>query len=256
MKWYTCLNEEALDRYADHFAIAMRSAYETTTLEPHIIFDGDRMLLQSYVDRYGLTVHRRQTPLLPDILKVPEGDGYKHRIAAGAFLRLEILEIEQTDSVVLYTDCDVLFERSPDGALSEVRLLAAAPEFETTDWSYFNSGVMLIHVDHCRAEYQALLQLAREKLGIPHFYDQGVYNLHFAGRWEHLPVEMNWKPYWGRSDTSCIVHFHGMKLPGLRAVFGDAPGAVVHDIWRHLYQRDEAAYRFYYHKALSYLERS
>ncbi|MBV9200089.1 MAG: hypothetical protein JOY83_10230 [Alphaproteobacteria bacterium] len=30
-------------------------------------------------------------------------------------------------------------------------------------------------------------------------------------RWQRLPAEFNWKPYWGYSDQAKIVHWHGPK---------------------------------------------
>ena len=42
-------------------------------------------------------------------------------------------------------------------------------------------------------------------------FDQHAYREHYRGRWDQLPVEMNWKPYWGRNAAAQIVHFHGPK---------------------------------------------
>lgn len=28
---------------------------------------------------------------------------------------------------------------------------------------------------------------------------------------ELLPIEYNWKPYWGINDKAKLIHFHGMK---------------------------------------------
>ena len=35
-------------------------------------------------------------------------------------------------------------------------------------------------------------------------------------KWDDLPLELNWKPYWGENERASVVHFHGLK-PTLRA---------------------------------------
>lgn len=56
------------------------------------------------------------------------------------------------------------------------------------------------------ARYPRLIVISQ-----PEIHDQGAIRRHFAGAWEALPETMNWKPYWGRNDDACIVHFHGPK---------------------------------------------
>ena len=47
-------------------------------------------------------------------------------------------------------------------------------------------------------------------------WDQTAYKLFFGGKffgdkWDKLPPEFNWKPYWGNSSNIRILHFHGPK---------------------------------------------
>jgi hypothetical protein len=42
-------------------------------------------------------------------------------------------------------------------------------------------------------------------------WDQTLYNDLYKGEIDRLPLEYNWKPYWGINDNSKIVHFHGAK---------------------------------------------
>jgi hypothetical protein len=45
-------------------------------------------------------------------------------------------------------------------------------------------------------------------------------------RWSRLPLEMNWKPYWGWNPDASIVHFHGPKPQFIEAILsgkGEVP---------------------------------
>ncbi|MBJ3763921.1 hypothetical protein ILP92_14305 [Maribius pontilimi] len=59
-----------------------------------------------------------------------------------------------------------------------------------------------------------------------------------------LPLENNWKPYWGTDPDARIIHFHGPKAQDIR-VFqrgGDIPSqAHLVELW----QRDPDAYETY-----------
>jgi hypothetical protein len=37
--------------------------------------------------------------------------------------------------------------------------------------------------------------------------------------WTGLDLRYNWKPYWGDPAGSAILHFHGPKIPTLRAMY-------------------------------------
>ena len=45
-------------------------------------------------------------------------------------------------------------------------------------------------------------------------FDQGYLNDVCWDDFEVLPLEYNWKPYWGTNDNAIIVHFHGLKPGG------------------------------------------
>lgn len=47
--------------------------------------------------------------------------------------------------------------------------------------------------------------------GTEQIYDQGYLNDYCYSSLTKLPLQLNWKPYWGYSDKAEIVHFHGMK---------------------------------------------
>ena len=247
MKWYACLNAPALDRYAEHLRVAVRTAIDIAGLEPHIVFDGEEDRLRAVLGHdEAVHIHRRRSGLIDAIEATPETPGWSRVVAAGALLRLDIPLIETADEFVLYTDCDVLFARSVELSPLRPRLLAAAPMHEPHEWSQLCSGVLLLNVPAMRAGYDALQRHARDALGRPHHYDQESLNEHFAGRWDHLPIHMHWKPYWGVEWDAAIVHFHGPKAEDARLLATTAPGD---DVYGLLYSRDPEGYahflRFY-----------
>lgn len=245
MKWYFCANEDGLFRYESSIRVAVESAIANTTLDPHVIYDGGDHPILEWMRSRGVTVVRRRTPLEPDIFARAEGPGYKHRIALAVFLRYEVPLAEPDEAFCLYTDSDVMFVGDPDVESIRPAHVAAAPEFFQEDWSYFNSGVMMMNLEAMRREYDALIKRSREMLAGPKPYDQPALNDFYAGRWDRLPLEWNWKPYWGHNPDAKIVHFHGPKFQVMRYLLGEGPETLVHDIWRELFERAPEAYRLY-----------
>ncbi len=240
MKWYACLNAPALDRYAAHLRVAVRTAIDIAGLEPHIVFDGEEDRLRAVLGHdAAVHIHRRRSGLIEAIEATPETPGWNRAVAAGAMLRLDIPLIESEDEFVLYTDCDVLFARRVALSPLRPRLFAAAPMHEPHEWSQLCSGVLLLNVPAMRAEYDALLRHARDRLGRPHHYDQETLNEHFEGRWDHLPIHMHWKPYWGVEWDAAIVHFHGPKAEDARLLAAAPPRD---DLYGLLYSRDPQGY--------------
>jgi lipopolysaccharide biosynthesis glycosyltransferase len=127
------------------------------------------------------------------------------------------------DDVVLYLDVDTLVV----GELPHVEFgtapIAAAPEWHIDDWSTFNAGVLGMRWRWILNERDNLLRVMRE-----HSYsfdrygkgpcDQGLWNLYFATRCDHLPPELNWKPFWGVNPNAVIIHFMGPKMAESRAL--------------------------------------
>ena len=251
MKWYFCANEDGLFRYESSIWVAVESAIRNTTLDPHVIYDGGEHPVLDWMRDRGVTVVRRRTPLAAEILARAEGPGFRHRIALAVYLRYEVPLAEPDQEYCLYTDSDVMFMADPDVRSVRPEILSAAPELYQDDWSYFNSGVMMMNLEAMRRNHDGLMARSRELLNGPAPYDQPALNDFYAGRWEHLPIDWNWKPYWGVNADAKIVHFHGPKFQVMRYLLGEGPETLVHDIWRELFERSPEAYRYYLDQALA-----
>ena len=214
MRWFFALNEASATfwDYANLVQVAVHSARQRTSLQPVCLYDGTDNPLTAWLERAGVQIIRRRTFLhrwVTELAPIPRG----------AYLRLEIPAVcrEQgwTDTHALYTDCDVIFLRDPAPTLAALRptFFAAAPETDPQNYAQFNSGVMWIHLPALAAEHDALLATIQAHLAeaIAPPYDQAALQRHFAGRTDRLPLELNWKPYWGDSPDACILHFHGPK---------------------------------------------
>jgi hypothetical protein len=211
MKWYTCINEESLVGYLEHLRVAIASAKAVGGLEPHVIFDGDPKKLIEAVGHSDFHIHQRQCGLKREIEATPPRAGWSPRLANGALLRLEIPFIEPSERYVLYTDCDVLFTGRVELEAFSPRYFAAAPGHHPFNWLDICSGVMLLNAPAMHSEYSRVMDVLRNNLGRPHYYDQEALNTVFRGRWDRLPLEAHWKPYWGPNPDATIVHYHGPK---------------------------------------------
>jgi len=214
IRWFFALNESSPSfwEYANLVQVAVYSAKTRTGLAPVCLYDGEENLLTGWLRAVGVPIVPCRTflqELVPDLAPIPRG----------AYLRLEIPAVCAAqgwgDRFVLYTDCDVVFRRDPEPLLAGLRprYFAAAPETDRTDFARFNSGAMWINVPAFAAERAALEATVRAHLqeAISPPYDQAALQRHFAGRVDPLPLELNWKPYWGACDDATIVHFHGPK---------------------------------------------
>ena len=63
----------------------------------------------------------------------------------------------------------------------------------------------------CSEIFNAMEKGDRESTGL---YDQGYLNQFCFHDMTPLPLEYNWKPYWGYNPDAKIIHFHGMKPGG------------------------------------------
>jgi len=210
-KWYFSMNERSAPAYELLAKAAVLSCRKNTTLKPHCVYDGEPNAFTAWLERRGVTVLFHKAAFLDPLCDAAQCSDEYRCVARGAFLRVEIPLLERTETYVLYTDVDVLFLADVAVLPLAPALFACAPQFSPTDYSYFNSGVMLMNAPALRVEYRGLVAFIRA--GFPHFeaFDQGALNQYFAGRWDRLPAVYNWKPYWGSYEHAKILHFHGPK---------------------------------------------
>jgi len=251
MKWYIAVNEISLTAQPGYWdsliKVAMLSAKRHTRLTPHMIYDGaDHPIVEKFRAMGGVVVPHRVS-FYDALEKYGETRPGYLMIASGAFLRTEIPLIEQ-DDVILYTDCDVMFSSDIDFGDLKPDFFACAPEFDKEDYTNFNTGVMFMNLKALRTEAKGFSDFIRNNLDKCAAFDQGAYRIYFEDRLDKLPIEYNWKPYWGVSDTAHIVHFHGPKpqhaIEMLAAEENDFYGL------RSLFNLNTEAYRYYLDKWL------
>lgn len=252
MKWFLGLHEKAphFSDYCDLVKVAIVTARRFTRLEPHLIYDGGPNAFTAWLERNGVGIIHRQSYLLPALRELGNETGLRH--GPGVFLRMEIpdlvRELGWDDERVVYTDCDVFFTGDPLPVLEAARpeFFAIAPEHDRNNPAAANSGVMVMNLPGLRSVNEEFKAYTRSILDqcVRDAWDQYAYLRYFAGRWQVLPCEVNWKTYWGYNPAASIVHFHGPK-PFLRERLGRGAGDPLHQplvtdaFWRYLADWDK-----------------
>lgn len=218
MKWYFCIDYLGAEKYEPYIRAAVHSAIINANLTPICLcYDPDHKLRADIVDFFekkGVKLIRA----VPRVLALARQIGMdlsfmSESTASGAYLRFEVPLIETEDEFVLYTDCDVLFTGPVELDDLRPKYFACAPEFYKDKWDYCNTGVMLMNVPAMRATSNGLIAMtiARWSAHLFWAFDQGDINAFYFQGWDHLPLEYNWKPYWGANSEARVVHFHGPK---------------------------------------------
>lgn len=213
-RWYFALNAQAPDFYKEMAQAAVISAYMNTDLQPVLLYDGVADTFTSLMESLGVAVVRVQSrfkDLFFSVKKNSVGKPFSSRFASGSFLRFEIAHLEPEEPYVLYTDVDVIFLKEVNPFPVSPNLFACAPEIFIDDYSHLNSGVMVINVPHFQKSISEIESYIKENIIEQGFYDQGALNRLYNGKWDKLPPEYNWKPYWGVNGKAKILHFHGPK---------------------------------------------
>jgi hypothetical protein len=233
MNWFLALTADShsLIQYAELLRVAVASARRhAPALRPHLLFDGELPDSLGWLASAGVELIPRRSFLHPHLKELAERTG-NHGILAvggGAYLRLEVpalaLERGWHDPFALYTDLDVQFVADPLPALRKLspRYFAAARE-NRADRVSLNTGVMLMNLPALRREDAAFRRFALRHLELctRRTWDQEAYRLYYSAewvprllrpvRWDPLPPELNWRPYWGPNPTASVIHFHGPK---------------------------------------------
>jgi lipopolysaccharide biosynthesis glycosyltransferase len=246
MKWYYALTQKTCHRYIEHVKVATQSALENTNLTPHFIYDGTEDKLTRWLRSKGVTIIFHRSSLYDRITELSKREKYDADTAAGAYLRLDIPEIERDEQFVLYTDVDVMFTEKFREPTNTPRYFALAPEkeFDNSVSRACNTGVMLMNAAHMRRINPYLRQVACHHLQDFDVFDQSLYLMFFEGLFEKLVADYNWKPYWGVNPECQIVHFHGPKIRQWRQFRSNAPD-LYWDMVRFILRAEEA-YEYYF----------
>jgi hypothetical protein len=217
-KWYFCLSESTLNRkqhdWKNMIRVAVNSALQNTSLQPNFIYDGNPNDFINELQLKNVNIIYYKSSLYKYML---EAKMESIDIASGAYLRFEIPVIETDDKFVLYTDCDVLFTPQFDLNnidFSTINKFAFAPQTNISDYKNdLNSGVLILNVQGMKQEYESLINFTKDHIfNDKSGFDQEVLRQYYnIDNLSKLPVEYNWKPYWGKNDNAKIIHWHGPK---------------------------------------------
>lgn len=233
MKWYFACNDQS-PAYDYMIRAAVESAIKNTSLVPHFVYDGTPGPLTLWLEQKGVKVIRHRVTFYDSLQAFYSPQELK--TASGTFLRCDIPLLETNDELVLYTDCDVIF--ASDIQLQDIQypvFFACAPEGIKTDRSFFNTGVMLMNIPALRETHHDFETFIETSLTGLNVYDQTAYNRFYANQSAWLPLEYNWKPYWGENPDAKIIHFHGPKPHDLVRMLTGEP---VTDIYERLFAMD------------------
>lgn len=230
-KWYFATNVHGLRWAFNQIKVAVISAKANTKLEAYALVDdtgSDEGIEEriAWLSLQGVTVIRHRATLVSELVPI---FGETMNVYSGHWLRCDIPLIEKSAEAILYTDIDVVFRSDVSELAFIPKVIACAPEHNRGDYSYFNSGVMLINIPAMAERADQMKAVLRSRLSHTAPYDdQAMLNELFAAEWEHLSDLWNWKPYWGVEEKSHIVHWHGPKpnhvvemLAGETGKFGD-----------------------------------
>ena len=245
MRWYFALTEDstAFRQYAEMIMVALHTAQQRTTLQPHCIYDGGENDFTTWLTKRGVRIISHRSFVREALEELGRRKENPHLAAAlsGAFSRIELPEIVEGDADrILYTDCDVMFldEVVPELEANACRHFAVAPESDREDYINMNTGVMLMNTEQLRESLPAFREYVSKNLAAleAESWDEAAYRWFYRNEngpmWDRLRPELNWKPYWGENPQAKIVHFHGPKpfqreyidshWPELKALTGGA----------------------------------
>lgn len=237
MKWFFGLNEQSsvFEDYSKMLKVAVKTAQKFTSLEPHFLYDGEENSLTKWLTERNVRIIKRRSFLYSQLAEIAEkrNDRNYLTIGSGAFLRTEIpqvsLEENFDDEYVLYTDIDVMFQKDVT-ELEKLRpkYFAVAPEFDRRKYKEMNSGVMLMNLKNLREVDEKFRRFMSDEIEmlVNNTWDQTAYRVYFKTfyggyKWSKLPIEFNWKTYWGKNDSAPIIHFHGPKPTQRDLLFSD-----------------------------------
>ncbi|QCE34447.1 hypothetical protein FAI40_03335 [Acetobacteraceae bacterium] len=271
MKWFFAMTQAMLERdealadsqkigFAECARAAVCSAKENTSLQPHLIFDGEECAFTREMAAAGVKVLLHRLSFYDRLAQAqqthrPEWGDYMRK-AAGAFMKLELPFLETEDQFVLFTDYDVLFRKEPELRTCRPQVFAACGQFELHKG--INTGVMVLNLNRIREDAPSLIDFMCHHFGMISGYDQELFRVFYYKNGSPLPPTCNWKPYWGINKTASIVHFYGAK-PLLAEKLLKNPSyweeETSFDFYRQLFFRKPEGYAFFIQEWEEYASR-
>lgn len=229
MKCYLCLTEpdEQNSVYLDLLYVSLKSARQNTNLDLYVVYDGsEEGRCYEILKEFDVHIIKQEFSHKQELKNIYTDEFMKQSFGkiistdkvAGSFMRLDIPFIEQEDEYVLYTDIDVMFMRDfSHEDFGKPQYLAATAEFDKdlSKMNYFNSGIMYLNVRNMKEISNQIFDMLKK--GIRHesgIVDQGYLNQLCFDKMTVMPIEFNWKPYWGYNKDAYIIHLHAMKPGG------------------------------------------
>lgn len=270
MKCYICLTDSIATRkdYLDLLKVTLISARKNTSLQLTCLYDGKANdPVYNLLKEYNVEIIFHQLPYKQELMDIyPRewmlkdlGKEIDYNRIFGTFMRMEIPVIEKTEKYVLYSDIDVIF--NSDISLDDLpkpAYLAAAPEYgrDIEKMEYFNAGVLLMNIQGMKVKREEFVRkLKNKERNASGLFDQGYLNELCFKDMELLPIELNWKPYWGINNSAKLIHFHGMK-PSSNL---DEAGFLTDDtFFRRIFEENKdgfAGYVYYFTQFYEYLDR-
>ena len=250
-KWFFTLSESSINR-AGHgwrglIRVAVKSALAHTNLRPHLIYDGRENDFTDELKTMGVIIIHHRVSFFDELLVRSLQDPEYVSLCSAVFLRVELPLIEREDDYVLFSDCDVMFLKEPDLTAIFPTKFASAPQFNRLDYlSDINTGVMVMNLPALREDLPQF-----RKFIVDHLFDgwpgcdQENYRRFYNGAWDHLRIELNWKPYWGVSDQAQLVHWHGPKPRVIRDLLHNKRDSANAQFVK-LFEMDKPSYAYYY----------
>lgn len=223
---------------------SVKSALKNTNFEVYVIFDGKKEEL-NLPKEVNIIEHRHRCYDSFKNSKRNTSEGVL-TIASSAFLRTEIpflcKKLGFEDKYILYTDYDVLFMEANYSDLDNIKpeFFAGCPEFNKEDWNTINTGAMIMNIDHFWKIDNFIIDYINKNFEKLSVWDQSMYNNLYKSKITKLPIEYNWKPYWGINNKAKIIHFHGAKPLAVEPESRKNEAIV-----KHLRELDEVAYNHY-----------
>lgn len=189
---------------------SVRTALINTDFEVFVLFDGKKEEL-NLPKNVNIIEHRHRC--YDTFLK----SGRDLQTSSGTFLRTEIPYLLNrlgiSDKYCLYTDYDVIFSKGDYSYLDSVNpeIFGCCTEFSKHNWSQINAGVMLINTCFFYEQDEFIMNYINQNFDKLKIWDQSMYINLYLDKITRLPLEYNWKPYWGINEKAKIIHFHGPK---------------------------------------------